>query len=82
MSTLVYHCLQCNQYDNVISCFEDLIANGWDYSLLVSFLYHGDNVKESEYFLLWRLVVVTDEGKQPETVIKTILSPFITGICL
>lgn len=34
---LVYHCLQRNEYDNVISSFEDLIGNGWDYSPLVSF---------------------------------------------
>lgn len=79
---LVYHPHQCNQYDNVISCFEDLIGNGWDYSPLVLFWSLGENVKEREYFLLWRLVVVTDEGKQPETVIKTICSPFTTGICL
>lgn len=39
-------------------------------------------MKETKYFLLWWLVVITDNGKQSETVIKTIFSPFTTGFWL
>lgn len=39
-------------------------------------------IKEREYFQHCRQVAVTDEGKQPETVIRTIFRPFAMSICL